>query len=43
MALGIPLMLGDVIANKNDVSQHTALLNLTNFNVSADYSITTQK
>ncbi len=45
MTLGIPLMVGDVIANKTDQSrvQLAALLNLTNFSVTLDYGTTTQK
>lgn len=45
MALGIPLMVGDVIANKADLScmQVAALLNSTKFNVILDYGTTKQK
>lgn len=44
MALGIPQMMGDVIANKTDLScvQLAALLNLTNFNITRDYGTTTE-
>lgn len=45
MALGIPLIEGDVIANKMDLSrmQIAALLNSAKFKVALDYCTTTQK